>query len=140
MSVHRYSSYGRTRQPKSLGHTKRFNVTASQTLADLNLIGQTSSSFTPANGIYKTENQRYMHLISSGSNSGFNKVYAYTYAAANWSELVAVDPSDSTNRDSIICGANQHIIVDIKGVDLVAVVTGSSAKLTYQNFIAFSTF
>lgn len=135
MSAYQANRYGRTARPKAPNNQDGNYVTGA-VVGDLTSIG----AGTNAQGVYKTENQRYMHLISSGSNSGFDKVYAYTYAAANWSELVAVDPSDSANRDSIICGANQHIIVDIKGVDLVAVVTGSSAKLTYQNFIAFSTF
>jgi hypothetical protein len=65
-------------------------------------------------------------------------LYGYTYAAANWSEIVT--GSGDGTYGSVVCGANQHRIVEIGGVDLVAVVTGSSAKLTYGNFIAFSTF
>ena len=51
-----------------------------------------------------------------------------------------VDPSDSSNKDSILCGSNEHIIVDIKGADLIAVTTGSAAFLANANYLAFSTF
>ena len=135
MSAYQANRYGRTARPKAPNNQDGNYVTGAvvPALADI-------GAGTNAQGVYKTENQRYMHLISSGSNSGFSKVYAYTHAAAKWTELVTVDPSDSGNRDSIVVGENQHVIVDIKGVDLVAVVTGSSSKLTYANFIAFSTF
>ena len=135
MSAYQANRYGRTARPKAPNNQDGHYVTGAIKAA-LEDIG----AGTEEQGVYKTQNQRYMHLISSGSNSGFNNVYAYTYAAAKWTELVTVDPSDSSNRDSIICGANQHIIVDIKGVDMVAFVTASATKLTYQNFIAFSTF
>ena len=81
-----------------------------------------------------------MHIHCSGSNSGVNKVYTYLYATQQWSELMQVDPSDSSNKDSIICGSNEHIIVDIKGADLIAVTTGSAAFLANANYLAFSTF
>lgn len=135
MSAYQANRYGRTARPKAPNNQDGHYVTGA-VAGDLTSIGAGAEE----QGVYKTQNQRYMHLISSGSNSGFDKVYAYTYAAANWAELVTVDPSDSSNRDSIVSSANQHIVVDIKGVDMIAVVTGSATKLTYQNFIAFSTF
>ena len=131
MSIHKYTSYGRTRQPKSLGHTKRFHVTASQTLADLNVIGQTSSSFTPANGIYKTENQRYMHIAASAS-SDVQGVFLYNHSMGYWHELV----TGSANT-SVVVAPKQHQIVDIYGADYVS-ITGSVPEGVIT--IAFSTF
>ena len=74
----------------------------------------------------------------SGASSGITNVYIYNYAAASWSELVT--GSAGSAYGSVQCGANQHRIVDIQGADLVSVVTGSSSKLPYANYLAFSTF
>jgi len=79
-----------------------------------------------------------MHIVCSGSNSGVSNVWVHLYATGRWAELQHVDESDGS-RSSIVCGADQHIIVDLKGADLVSVQTGSAAG-AYQNFIAFSTF
>lgn len=135
MSVHKYTSWGRTRRPKAADGDGNY-VTGSRGIVSLTGLGGTGG---PPDGVYKTENQRYMHIHCSGSSSGVNNVYVYMYASANWSELMTVNPTDAT-RDSIVCGANEHIIVDLKGADLVAVVTGSSSKLPYANYVAFSTF
>ena len=128
MSVHRYTSYGRTRQPKSLGHTKRFHVTASATLDELNAIGQASSSFTPANGVYKTENQRYMHIAVSAS-SEVTGVRLYNHSMGYWQELVT-----GSANSSVTVAPETHQIVDIYGADYVS-ITGSNVIT-----IAFSTF
>ena len=136
MSVHKYTSWGRTRRPKAADGDGNY-VTGSTGIVALTGLGGSGS---PSDGVYKSENQRYMHIHCSGSNSGVSNVYVYMYAAASWSELKTVDPTDSSNRDVVACGANEHIIVDIKGADLVAVVTGSSPKLAYANYVAFSTF
>ena len=132
MSIHRYSSYGRTRQPKSLGHTKRFHVTASQNLADLNLIGTTSASFTAANGIYKTENQRYMHIACSGSASDIQGVYLYNHSMGYWHELVT-----GSSNTSVVVAPGAHQVVDIYGCDYVS-LTSSVPEAVVT--IAFSTF
>ena len=131
MSIHKYTSYGRTRQPKSAGHTKRFHVTGSQDLDDLNLIGQTSASFIHANGIYKTENQRYMHIAASAS-SDVQGVYLYNHSMGYWHELV----TGSTNS-SVVVAPEQHQIVDIYGADYVSVTSSLPEGVVT---IAFSTF
>ena len=142
MTVHKYNSWGRTRRPKPAGGELSY-VTGSGVASDgavgglpaLTAIGAGS----PSEGVYRTENQRYAHLHCSGSNSGIDHMYVYTYASARWAELKMVDPTDGS-RNEVVCGANEHIVVDINGADLVAFVTSSSGKLTYQNFVAFSTF
>jgi hypothetical protein len=142
MSVHNYSSWGRTRRPKNITGKDGHYATGSGVAEDgavgglpaLTAIG----AGTPDQGVYKTENQRYMHMHCSGSNSGITNVYTYNYAAACWSELMT--GSAGSAYGSVQCGENQHRIVDIQGADLVSVVTGSSSKLPYANYLAFSTF
>ena len=127
MSIHKYSSWGRTRQPKSLGHAKKFHVTASQTLADLNALA--TGAFSPTNGVYKTENQRYMHVACSGSDSEVTDVHLYNHSMGYWHALVT-----GSNNASVVVGPDAHQIVDIYGADFVS-LTGSSVIT-----IAFSTF
>lgn len=131
MSIHKYTSYGRTRQPKSLGHTKRFHVTASQNLAELNVHEPHLSHFTASNGIYKTENQRYMHIAASAS-SDVQGVYLYNHAMGYWHELVT-----GSANSSVVLSANQHQIVDIYGADYVSVTSSLPEGVVT---IAFSTF
>ena len=136
MSTHKYNSWGRTRRPKNATGLDGNYVTGSTIIL---LSGLETGEFGPENGVIKTENQRYMHIHCSGSSSGVSKVFTYLYASSQWSELTTVNPADGS-RDTIVCGATQHIIVDIKGADLVAVTTGSATFLPNANYLAFSTF
>jgi hypothetical protein len=139
MSVYKATSWGRTARPKAPNNQDKHYLTGSQ--AANGILAATYHNLTEADnakGIYATENQRYLHINCSGSNSGVTNVYVHLYASGRWSELQHVDLADGS-RSSIVCGANQHIIVDLKGADLVSVKTGSSGG-AYQNFIAFSTF
>ena len=130
MSVHRYNSWGRTRRPKNLAGN---DGTAVGTVSGLT--GLQTSSLNPASGAYKTENQRFLHIIASGSG-GTNKVthlYGYNYAAASWAELKTIDPTDgSTNRISV--DANEHVIIDIYGTDLISVAGSGSIYLAGSTF------
>ena len=133
MSVHKYTSWGRTRRPKNITGKDGGFVTGSTIAA---LSGLATSDFTPSNGVYKTENQRYLHLHASGSSSGCDNVYTYLYAPQQWSELHGRSSVDGT-RFSIDVNSNEHIIVDISGADLIAFNTGSNSDGIYA---AFSTF
>ena len=133
MSVHKYTSWGRTRRPKNITGKDGCFVTGSTIAA---LSGLATSDFTPSNGVYKTENQRYLHLHASGSSSGCDNVYTYLYATQQWSELHGRSSVDGT-RFSIDVNSNEHIIVDISGADLIAFNTGSNSDGIYA---AFSTF
>ena len=137
MSQFKYTSWGRTRRPKNITGQDGCFVTGSTIAA---LTGLSTSNFTPSNGVYKTENQRYMHIHCSGSNSGVDKVYTYLYATQQWSELVVLNPGASNTLVSVSCGTNQTRIVDIQGADLIAVTTGSATFLANANYLAFSTF
>jgi len=83
MSFHRYSSRGRTRQPKNIKrsyfsgsvdvpspypHAKASGSVAMVSLAT-SLNNSLASSTAAANG-YDTENQKYLHLALSQSNAG----------------------------------------------------------------------
>ena len=137
MSTHKYTSWGRTRGPKNVTGKNKHFATGSN-IADLS--GLTADKYTPTYGVYRTENQRYMHIHCSGSNSGVSKVYTYLYASQQWSELVVLNPGASNALVSVSCGANQTRIVDIMGADIVAVLTGSATFLPHANYLAFSTF
>ena len=133
MSVHKYNSWGRTRRPKNITGTD--GVAANQTtigaLTALD-IANTSSNITHDNGIYKTENQRFLHIHCSGSQTVSN-VYCYLYAARQWSELKYVNPADGT-RTTVAVDANEYIVVDINGADLVAVAGSNNPNLAFSTF------
>jgi len=132
MSVYKANSWGRTGRPKAPNNQDKNLVTGSE-LSLLNALSS-ESEFTNANGCYRTENQRYMHLMCSGSSTITN-VYAYNYASGFWHELKTVNPTDGS-RDSIAVGNDEHIIVDINGADFVSVKSGSLSVVT----MAFSSF
>lgn len=129
MSIYKPTSWGRTRRPKPPSAlVDKVQVTSSVSLAALNVLSE--ADFTAENGCYRTENQRYMHLMCSGSSDVTN-VYAYNYAAGFWHEIV----TGSTNS-SVVVGNNQHQIVDINGADWVSVTGSHDSVIT----MAFSTF
>ena len=131
MSVHKYTSWGRTRRPKPATGTDGEDVTSIATLAAANALTK-ASQFDASNGVYKTENQRYMHLAASGSSTVVN-VWVYSHAVGFWTELTHVKPSDGTLL-SLTVAQKQYRIVDISGADYVA------AKVTGTVRMAFSTF
>ena len=131
MSTHRYNSWGRTRRPKNITGTDGAFVTGS-TISDLTFLDP-SEEFIPENGVYKTENQRYMHLHCSGSSAAVTNVYTYLYATQQWSELKHINQASGA-RSSVACGTNESIVVEVAGADLVA-IAGSAGV-----YMAFSTF
>ena len=132
MSVHKYTSWGRTRRPKPASGNDGDFITGSNLVA-LNEYGSPTGT-DAANGVYQTENQRYAHIACSGSST-VSKVFTYSHAMGFWHELMAVDPTDGS-RNSIGVGNNEYIIVDINGADYVALTSGSLSVVT----MAFSTF
>ena len=133
MSVHKYTSWGRTRRPKNITGIDGTKVTGT-TIGALSQLG--TASFTPSNGVYKTENQRYLHLHASGSSSGCDNVYTYLYASQQWSELNTLTLGTTTSA-SVSVNANKHVIIELHGADLIAFNTGSKSDGIYA---AFSTF
>ena len=129
----RYQSWGRTRRPKNpAGDGVAAGVTTIADLTGLDIAG-TGSNITTSNKIYKTENQRYMHLHCSGSSAAVTNVYTYLYATQQWSELKHINQASGA-RSSVACGTNESIVVEVAGADLVA-IAGSAGV-----YMAFSTF
>jgi len=133
MSGYKYTSWGRTRRPKA-ATTDGSSVTL-KSISELTAldIANNASNISADNGIYKTENQRYMHIHCSGSGNSVGAVFCYLYATQQWSELHHVDPATG-NRSAIAASANEYIVVDIKGADLVAVTGSGSPKLAFSTF------
>jgi hypothetical protein len=132
MSVHKYNSWGRTRRPKAAISDGSGSICTTLPALTALDIANTGSSISTDNGIYKTENQRYMHIHCSGSGNNVSNVYCYLYASQQWSELMEI--SGSTQRASIAVADNQYTIVDIKGADLVAVAGSGSPYLAFSTF------
>ena len=135
MSYLKHNSWGRTRRPKNITNVDGTSaaVTTLPVLTGLDIAG-TASNANPGNKIYKTENQRYMHIHCSGSSNNVSNVYTYLYATQQWSELKRFDFKTGTDRESIVVGDNEHVVVDIKGADLVAVAGTGNPKLAFSTF------
>jgi hypothetical protein len=132
MSIYKPTSWGRTRRPKAPNNVDKNLITGAAGLGILNSLSE--EQFTVVNGCYRTENQRYAHLMCSGSST-ISNVYLYNYASGYWHELKHVDPSDGSTS-AVAVGNNEHIIVDILGADWISIKSGSNSAVT----MAFSTF
>jgi hypothetical protein len=133
MSFYKANSWGRTRRPKAPNNQDKNLITGSSGLDALNDLSE--DQFTAENGCYRTENQRYAHLMCSGSST-ISNVYLYNYASGFWHELKRFDFKTGTDTESIVVGNNEHIIVDINGADWISINSGSNSVCT----MAFSTF
>jgi hypothetical protein len=97
-------------------------------------------------GVYKTRNQRYLHIATSGSST-VTKIYAYSFAFASASIPDPLDTRDAhrglflsfsgSQRGKVVdmpIGNNKYVVIDVEGVDAVAfTITGTV-------YAAFSTF
>lgn len=135
MSYLKHSSWGRTRRPKNpAGDGTAVAVTTISDLTALD-IANTASNITVENKVYKTENQRYMHLHCSGSNALVTNVYTYLYATQQWSELKVRNNADGVMVGTpIVCALNQHVVVEIGGADLVAIAGINSVYMAFSTF------
>tara|TARA_R100001510_G_scaffold56388_1_gene61836 strand:+ start:574 stop:975 length:402 start_codon:yes stop_codon:yes gene_type:complete len=133
MSIYKPTSWGRTRRPKAPHNVDKNLITGASGLSALNAL--TEAEFTATNGCYQTENQRYAHLMCSGSST-ISNVYLYNYASGYWHELKRFDFNTGTDRASIVVGNDEHIVVDIYGADWISIKSGSNSVVT----MAFSTF
>ena len=109
MSVHKYTSWGRTRRPKNVAGE------------GVEAVSSTSDPSTATDG-YKTENQRYLHLIlkESQNTSRTITVFGYFYGAGIWAELSTID-TDGTPQAINITAQNTtvHRVYELLGVDRV---------------------
>ena len=128
MSVHKYNSWGRTRQPKNLAGAHGTEVVTS-----------TSSPSAVTDG-YATENQRYLHLLLDTTTSTNNRtvtVFGWYHAFGVWVPLV-----DTADTAVTISATNEqaHKIYEIAGVDRVYFKINSSLNSDDEMFAAGSTF
>ena len=128
MSVHKYTSWGRTRQPKNLAGPHGTEVVT----ATGNPSGATAG--------YATENQRYLHLVLDTTTSTNNRtvtVFGWYHAFGVWVPLV------DTAGTAVTIAANNaqtHKIYEIAGVDRVYFKIDSSLDADDEMFAAGSTF
>ena len=157
----KYSSFGRTRQPKNLSFSENL-VGNSNYIIPFDTAHAGASVFDIAN-IRKdyglaTENQRYLHLlIDSTTIPGVTKtasvgVLGYINAFGIWSQLIRIDlpsnePQNGNKHQVLLTGvqdnAREYLVFDIAGVDKVlfyATNENASDVDTWQLRAAFSTF
>ena len=108
MATHRYSSYGRTRQPKNIAGGHATEATASE-----------NADPSEATDGYSTENQRYLHLYFENSQSSDKsiEVYGYNHAFGVW--FVLFDTSGTQVQFENINNTSSYIVHEIAGVDRV---------------------
>ena len=128
----RYTSWGRTRQPKNLtGGHRGFVVPVGggDVAADLTTLNGGSTAQRAARG-YSTENQRYLHITVS-ADASVSQLFVYSHATDTWTQLIV-------GGASVAVAATQSEIVEIAGVDRVAFrgVSDSDKKV----FLSASTF
>ena len=131
--VYRHTSWGRTRQPKNLVNGRHAQsvtpVGEVSVAADLTALNNGDTAARSARG-YETQNQRFLHINTDGTGEVTN-LYAYSHAAGRWSELKVAG-------SSITCGTDTSVVVEIAGIDRVA-IRGTSA-IANPVFLAGSTF
>ena len=91
MSVHKYTSWGRTRRPKALQDDNAVSskqaATSVTCVAATDLAANLNSADAGKNG-YATENQKFLHIqIENDGTDDTLKLYAYNYAFGAWAEL-----------------------------------------------------
>tara|TARA_B100000287_G_C20612092_1_gene772482 strand:- start:136 stop:546 length:411 start_codon:yes stop_codon:yes gene_type:complete len=108
MSGYRYTSWGRTRQPKNLAGEHGTEADASQ-----------NTDPSAATDGYATENQRYLHLYfeNSQSNAKSIDVYGYIHAFGEW--FILKDTAGTQVRFQNINNGSSYIVHEIAGVDRI---------------------
>ena len=108
MATHRYSSYGRTRQPKNIAGGHATEATASENADPSN-----------ATDGFATENQRYLHLYfeNSEANNKSIEVYGYNHAFGEW--FVLFDTAGTQVQFENINNTSSYKVHEIAGVDRV---------------------
>ena len=91
MSVHKYTSWGRTRRPKALVDDNpvpaKQTATAVTPVAVGHLAANLDSTDAGKNG-YSTENQHFLHIqIENDGTDDTLELYAYNYAFGSWALL-----------------------------------------------------
>ena len=130
MSVHKYNSYGRTRQPKNLmGGVHETEATSG-----------TANPSAATDGM-RTENQRYLHLYfeNSAANNKTIEVFGYIHAFGEW--FLLYDTAGTQVKFTNINNTSSYKVHEIAGVDRIYLKTsGASIVAGDKIFAAGSTF
>lgn len=131
---HTYSSWGRTRRPKSIstpgsaskpgGTLETPRVCA--VVTDVAHFDATLAHATEGRNGYATENQRFLHVTVSGQNAQSVVVYVFHYATGKWSALMVNDGGGGFSQATATTAATdtaaaqpQTFIFEIAGADRV---------------------
>ena len=120
MSVHKYNSYGRTRQPKNMAGAHETEIAATVPTAAPTLATQGVS----------TENQRYLHIFLKNSQAAAKEVtvWGYIHAFGEWFELKNTAGTAIVVTLPAGVGTKVFQVHEIAGVDRVYFrSTGSNA-------------
>lgn len=124
----RYSSWGRTRQPKNLAGAHGAQVTAPSTAAP--------AAVTDG---YATENQRYLHVrlmdkVKASAGIGI-KIWGYNHAFGVWSPLTDIT---GTALEMKVTTANSPIlrVFEISGTDRVYFQQANVLSITSDDWSA----
>ena len=157
MSVHKYTSCGRTRSPKNIAGPQGTEATV---LANTNYLTG-SAGFAHEQLGYSTENQRYLHVLVEETNDGGNTnagnttIFGFSYAFSRWFEIpeseagglgqntanaqATIDPPNvATAPAAHLPGSHAYRVYNIHGIDRVAFVNGTPYEVNV--FAACSTF
>jgi hypothetical protein len=107
---HTHSSWGRTRQPKSLTGANGTQTAAPPTAAP-----------SAATDGYITENQRYLHVLLKDAAAGNGVgivIWAYSHAFGAWGKLVQAN-GNSAQTASSSSSLNVAQVFEISGADRV---------------------
>tara|TARA_S200000501_G_scaffold366714_1_gene401979 strand:+ start:159 stop:593 length:435 start_codon:yes stop_codon:yes gene_type:complete len=128
----RYSSWGRTRQPKNLAG--KHATSAKTAIGDGSDKGNLPTLVT--HGL-KTENQRFLHLTLKDNADGLTiKLYAYSHASGLWGEFIPAG-GGTTTATIAASGKTIHKVFNISGVDRVGfVITSGTWDDTNDAFFA----
>ena len=157
MSVHKYSSRGRTRQPKNLripDHQSVSYALASGSIeyvtasADLNDDLDSTGSLAKLNG-YDTQNQDYLHLMlyTTGTTASTGvQIYAYNRCFGRWGKL-RIPVSNGTSLAGMYVDAHftgsasttEYMVIPIHGIDRVAFVCAAANQKDLEVYAAGST-
>ena len=142
MSVHKHTSWGRTRRPKALVDDNAVPTKQTATAVTPVLVGQLAANLDSAdagkNG-YSTENQHFLHIqIENNGVDDTLELYAYNYAFGSWALLylphgtkVQADTAlEATTTNDVYVEAKWTTIdgrfmvtIPIHGIDRIAFVS-----------------
>ena len=161
MSIHRYTSRGRTRQPKNVAMQHHAGSTAQPitfphfkasgsvvVLTAANQLDDELNSTAAGRNGYDTENQQYLHLCvrTTGSEGAVIDVYGYNRQFGVWGKMKTPARNDQANFyncaiDVQVSGSpssTHYVSLPINGVDRVGFVCSDTKDVIL--YVAGSTF